>query len=450
MTDVIGGEDCLFVNVYTPSLPQNPFGKKLPVMVYIHGGGFRIGSGNAEEFRTDLLVEKETIVVTLNYRLGVLGFLCLDVPEVPGNAGLKDQTLAMAWVKRNIKSFDGNPNNITIFGCSAGAASIEYQMLSPLSKGLFHKAILESGSTLNPWARNNNPSQLVKKLKTVLNVTINDNVVLIQHLQDLDVNELIKSANKIIDETAIKAGELFGFAPVVEKTFANVDTFLTAEPLEILKVGKFHKVPIITGFCSNEGSLFKLFYGTHLRNLKAEKYADYMTSFSIGIGDKPKMNSELATLYNSSNRSDNEKVDNYLSDMLFIAGIEKSLHYYLQHGVYGFCYLFSYKGSFEFNLAKFKNLGDGARHGSELLYLSKLPTINESEATAIDLKVRRQLVEMWTNFAKFGYVIFEWFLSMFLCGLLYNITRTVLNLNLLLIYIFPTEIQPLNHPVLSS
>lgn len=402
ITDVIGGEDCLFVNVYTPSLPQNNFGKKLPVMVYIHGGGFRIGSGNADEFRTDLLVEKDIIVVTINYRLGVLGFLCLDVPEIPGNAGLKDQTLAMAWVKKNIKAFDGNPNNITIFGCSAGAASVEYQMLSPLSKGLFHKAILESGSTLNPWARNRNPSQLVKKLKTVLGLTINDSIELIQHLQSLDVDALVKSVNKIIDETAIKASELFGFAPVIEKTFPNVDAFLTAEPLEILKLGKFHKVPIITGFCSNEGSLFKMFYGSHLRNLKAEKYADYMTSFSIAIGDKPKMNSELRALYNLGNLSENEKVDNYLSDMLFIAGIEKSLHYYLQHGICGYSYLFSYKGSFEFNLAKFKNLGNGARHGSELLYLCKLPTINENEATAIDLKVRRQLVEMWTNFAKFG------------------------------------------------
>lgn len=399
--EFLGSEDCLYLNVYTPSLPKNPSDEKYPVMVMIHGGGFRGGSGGSEGFEADLLLEKDIILVSINYRLGVLGFLCLDVPEVPGNAGLKDQTLAMAWVKENIESFNGDSNNITIFGCSAGSASIDYQMLSPLSEGLFHKAILESGSSLNPWARNKNPAQQVQKFKIVLGITTNDTVDLIEQLQSINDRELIVAMDKIIDDDSLKSGELFGFVPVVEKSFENVNAFLTTEPLEVLKQGKFHKVPIIMGFCSNEGSIFKMFYGKQVPNIIARQYTDYMSSFSVG--DETKLNEDMTSVYNVDSQSETEQVDNYLSDLLFVAGIEKSFHYYIKHGIRGYGYLFSFEGSFEFDIEIFKAFkGSGACHGSEIMYLTKMANINYDNATPADLKVRSQLLEMWTSFAKFG------------------------------------------------
>lgn len=401
--ELLGSEDCLYLNVYTPSLPKNPSDEKYPVMVYIHGGGFKYGSGNSEGFQADGLLENGTILVSINYRLGVLGFLCLDVPDVPGNSGLKDQTLAIAWVKENIESFNGDSNNITIFGCSAGSASIDYQMLSPLSEGLFHKAILESGSSLNPWARNKHPARLVQKLKNVFGIKADDSVDLIQQLQSIGDRELVAAMDTIIDDESFKSAEFFGFTPVVEKPFENVNSFLTTEPLELLKHGKFHKVPIIIGFCSNEGDIFKLFYGKHVSNMIARQYTDYMSSFSVG--DEINMNKDLTSLYNVSGQSESEQVDNYLSDMLFVAGIEKTLHYYVQHGIRSYGYMFSFEGNFKLTMEYevFKPFkGSGASHGSEIMYLTKMPRLNYDNTSPADLKVRRQMLEMWTNFAKFG------------------------------------------------
>ncbi|XP_033219251.1 juvenile hormone esterase-like [Belonocnema kinseyi] len=120
-------------------------------MVWIHGGGFVFGSGNADLYGPDFLVRKEIVLVTINYRIDVLGFLNLGLETAPGNQGLKDQVMALKWVKDNISNFGGDPNNVTIFGESAGSASVHYLTQSALAKGLFHKAIAQSGTALNPW-----------------------------------------------------------------------------------------------------------------------------------------------------------------------------------------------------------------------------------------------------------------------------------------------------------
>lgn len=146
----IGDEDCLYLNVFTPEKPQ--VGKQLPVMVWIHGGGFANGCGNQEWYGPDYLVPKGVILVSINYRLAAFGFLSFANTECPGNFGLKDQSLGLKWVQQNISAFGGDPNNVTIFGESAGSASVHYQVLSPLSRGLFQKAIAQSACSINPFA----------------------------------------------------------------------------------------------------------------------------------------------------------------------------------------------------------------------------------------------------------------------------------------------------------
>lgn len=122
--------------------------------VWIHGGGFIQGSSTTAFYGPDLIVEKEVLMVSFNYRLGIFGFLSLkdQALGIPGNAGLKDQAMALKWIKENVSVFGGDPENITISGESAGGASVHYQMISPMTKGLFKKAISLSGSALNPWA----------------------------------------------------------------------------------------------------------------------------------------------------------------------------------------------------------------------------------------------------------------------------------------------------------
>ena len=138
-------EDCLFLNIFTPEKVE----EKLPVIIYIHGGSYLGGCGHEKHFDTPIWPKKGVIGVTINYRLGPLGFIVLpelkEKDGITGNYGLYDQLTAINWVKRNISAFGGDPNNITLMGQSAGAMSVQEHCLSPLSEGLFHKAVMISG-----------------------------------------------------------------------------------------------------------------------------------------------------------------------------------------------------------------------------------------------------------------------------------------------------------------
>jgi len=140
------GEDCLFLNVWTPTGGEP--GPK-PVMVWIHGGAFVAGGADTYD-GWQLAAENDVVVVTINYRLGVLGFVdfgsALGLPVIRSNLGLRDQVAALEWVRDNIAGFGGDPGNVTVFGESAGSMSVSLLMLSPLARGLFHKAIMQSGA----------------------------------------------------------------------------------------------------------------------------------------------------------------------------------------------------------------------------------------------------------------------------------------------------------------
>ena len=121
-----------------------------PVMFWIHGGSLKTGSNQFGSYGPLPFMDQDVILVAVNYRLGPFGFLSLGTEEVPGNAGLSDQALALKWVNDHVESFKGDPQLVTIFGESAGALSVALQILSPYSKGHFKRAILQSGSALNP------------------------------------------------------------------------------------------------------------------------------------------------------------------------------------------------------------------------------------------------------------------------------------------------------------
>ena len=150
-SSVSGSEDCLYLNVFTPSKAYLDEQKKpLPVLVWFHGGGFVCGS--ASYFGPDFLMEHDIILVAGNYRVGPLGFFSTGQDDCPGNIGLKDQVMVLKWVQENIGAFGGDPNSVTIAGESAGGATTTYLMMTPMAKGLFHKVIAQSGTHLDPWA----------------------------------------------------------------------------------------------------------------------------------------------------------------------------------------------------------------------------------------------------------------------------------------------------------
>ena len=144
-------EDCLYLNIWVPR--TNPPYINKAVMVWIYGGGFYTGSSDLPLYDGKVLAaENDVIVVSFNYRVGSLGFLKLNTADVPGNAGMMDQRMALEWVQRNIGYFGGSPRNVTIFGESAGAVSVGLHLLSPLSRRLFTRAILQSGAPQTNWA----------------------------------------------------------------------------------------------------------------------------------------------------------------------------------------------------------------------------------------------------------------------------------------------------------
>lgn len=157
-----------------------------------------MGSNNSALYSPGFLLMEDIVLVTINYRLGILGFLRLDDPslEVPGNAGLKDQVLALKWVQKNIRKFGGDPNNVTLYGESAGSASVNYQVLSPLSKGLFHKAIMQSGCVLNPWPYLR--SNCLDVMKFVKKDCKNEAEVL-ETLMNASVHDLVLAQNKLAE-----------------------------------------------------------------------------------------------------------------------------------------------------------------------------------------------------------------------------------------------------------
>merc|ERR1711953_1031454 len=148
---ISGDEDCLTLNIYSETLPQDSRNLDLkPVFFWIHGGGFAIGAGSMFGQQPDLLLESGMVVVTINYRLGALGFMAIEGSDISGNQGLKDQLLALRWVKENIANFGGDPNRITIAGESAGGVSVHAHILSPQAKDedLIHAGISFSGTML--------------------------------------------------------------------------------------------------------------------------------------------------------------------------------------------------------------------------------------------------------------------------------------------------------------
>lgn len=160
-------EDCLRLNVYTnDTMPS----KKKAVLFYLHPGGFYESSGQSNyTVGPQHLMDTDIVLVSANYRLGTLGFLSTGTKEATGNYGLKDQVMALRWINENIDRFGGDPDSVTIMGYSAGAMSTTLHLVSPMSRGLFHRAIVMSGSTTSQWNTPYEQLYLAKKQARLLN-----------------------------------------------------------------------------------------------------------------------------------------------------------------------------------------------------------------------------------------------------------------------------------------
>ncbi|XP_067638338.1 esterase B1-like [Eurosta solidaginis] len=249
-----GSEDCLYLSVYTKNL--NP-SKPAPVMVWIHGGAFVAGEANREWFGPDYFMEKDVILVTVQYRLGAFGFLNLSSPElnVPGNAGLKDLILALKWVKNNISNFGGDPNCVTVFGESAGGALTHYLCLTEQTRGLFHRAILMSGTAYGYWANNGTKQYAFTLAQLAGYKGENNDKEVLEYLKKCKANDLVTLETKVMSAEKSPPHQLsFPFVPCIEQ-YDTPQCVLSKSPRDLMKTAWSNTIPIIVGSVSQEGLL---------------------------------------------------------------------------------------------------------------------------------------------------------------------------------------------------
>lgn len=190
---VVGEEDCLYLNIYVPPQTKKSL---LPVIVWFHEGAFQRGAGTYTKAK--YLMDRDVILVTLNYRLGLCGFLSTGDSVVPGNMGLKDQNLALRWVAKNIKHFGGNPQRISLFGASAGGSSVHFHYLSKSSADLFSSGVSFSGTALSLWAYDPKPMDTTKQLAATLGCDNESTEFLVKCLKKLSGSVLMTGVRNMV------------------------------------------------------------------------------------------------------------------------------------------------------------------------------------------------------------------------------------------------------------
>ncbi|XP_076171488.1 esterase FE4-like isoform X2 [Ptiloglossa arizonensis] len=407
--NVIGEEDCLYLNVYTNLLDQSK-----PVMFWIHGGAFVSGTGNFALLQPDYLLAKDVVIVTVNYRLAAFGFLNLGHRAVPGNQGLKDLIAALQWVKENIANFGGDPNNVTLFGQSAGTVLTHALTISPSARGLFHKAILQSGSLMCPWGFGQSRPARGFKLAKLLGITSTDPEEVVELLRKLPDKDIAKVQPFIATK---EEAMLYKFP------FGMNQDELAENPVLPMQIEQLYPndvdIPIMSGYCSCEMG----FFIDDNEPDTVKNYNKYLLGHINVLGGLRKLGStELEDLlktvkdrYFNGQPISRDRIDLYL---YFITDVYIGIPFklYVEDRVKrtstpSYFYRFSYVGK-EKTYADLlvKRLGDGAYHMDELAYLFYSPRckIENPDPPACGTKDRiimERLTTMWTNFAKTGYPI---------------------------------------------
>lgn len=367
-------EDCLYLNVYTPASAKST--DKLPVMVWIHGGGYIAGAGSEPRYTNSALVSKGIVLVTINYRLGVFGFLtseelAREAGGHAGNYGLMDMAAALKWVKANIGAFGGNATNVTIFSESAGSFSVSALAASPEARGLFQKMIGESGAFFGDTLALSSLSDRIKR-----------DQAWIDSLGVKNLAELRKMpADQLLD--AVRKAQGVYFAPVID------GEFLTKPVAETYAAGHEAHVPAIIGWNRDEraGTLSKDMTAVKWKAFAADHYKEDAEQF-------------LAAFPAGSDEEAIRSADAYTTDNFIAFGTWRWVEAQADTGraaVYR--YRFDRPGPPEANHPQ----GIYAFHSDELEYV--FGTLDDRQGATwqpADRKLSDEVVSYWTNFARRG------------------------------------------------
>ena len=369
-------EDCLYLNVWSPATSSK---EKIPVLVWIYGGGFSFGYTSDPMYNGANLAKKGVILVSIAYRVGQLGFLAhpelsKESPDhVSGNYGLLDMIAALKWIKQNIAAFNGDPGKVTIFGESAGGIAVSMLCASPLAKGLFQGAISESGGSFGPTRPTTYPGENLKYLKDAeINgeaYTKSAGVTSIDELRKIDADKL--------------PGRSVGMAwPIIDGYVIPDDQH------NLYEAGKYNDVPILVGYNSDEGASFSppktiedYISGTQKRY---GKFADQLiAAYPAGTGTVLKTARDLS-------RDAAFGWQTWSWAMLQVkTGRSKVFYYYFdQHADY---------------LQNSPRFGYGSTHGQEVAYVFQHLDTTKPDITKTDIEISDAMSTYWTNFAKYGH-----------------------------------------------
>jgi para-nitrobenzyl esterase len=389
-------EDCLYLNVWTPAKPG---GAKLPVMVWIFGGGLEAGSTSEPRQDGIRLATKGVVVVSMNYRLGIFGFfahpwLTAEAKGGPlGNYGIMDQTAALRWVRRNIAAFGGDPENVTIFGESAGSYSVSLQMASPDARGLFQKAIGESGSIVGtrrlPTERNARVYTLDHAEKMGMQFSDSVDVRSLDELRAIPAAQLLRESQ----------GENYkekGRDPAIV-----VDgRMMPKSPYDIFSEGSQAHVSLLAGWNADEDRGYAVL--GHKRPT-AKSFVDSVRS------RYPAFSEELLKVYPASTDEEAVKSAGDMScDGFIIASVWNWVNKHLATGdspvyVYRFDRAVPIAPGLLINGVRVTGADTGATHASEIPYVfGALDTHRAVPWTPEDRVLSETIATYWTNFAKTG------------------------------------------------
>ncbi|EDL11231.1 mCG141693 [Mus musculus] len=344
-------EDCLYLSIYTPAHAHED--SNLPVMVWIHGGGLCWGMASTYDGST-LAATEDVVVVTIQYRLGILGFFSTGDDHARGNWGYLDQVAALRWVQQNIAHFGGNPDRVTIFGESAGGTSVSSHVVSPKSQGLFHGAIMESGVSLLPN--------------------------LISNTSEM-VYTVFRSIPGVVD------GE-----------------FLPRHPLELLASVDFHPVPSIIGINSDEyGWIIPMFnHESTMKEINRETMRAVLKSTAVQMMLPPECSDLLMEEYMEDiedSKTLQIQFNEMMGDFTFVIPALQVAHFQRSRAPVYF-YEFQHQSSF---LKDMRPPHVKADHGDELPYvIGSFFWDMEFELTEEEKLLSRKIMKYWANFARQG------------------------------------------------
>ncbi len=378
-------EDCLYLNVWTPARKADA---KLAVMVWIHGGGFVIGSSAKRVYAGESLAKKGVVVVTINYRLGPFGFLAHPAlsAESPngasGNWGLMDQVHALKWVRANIAAFGGDPGNVTIFGESAGAVSVYCLMSSPLARGLFHRAIAQSGAAPSRMAHLKERRGAMVSAETLgegvarrLGATKGTGAETLTAMREKSWREVLEASKSNL---VIMPGSSSAMLLCVDG-YVLPDT-----PGKIFTAGGQASVPLLAGSNADEGTIFT-------RRMKVDSLAALKRHLRLKLGP---MTDKAMEIYGATDDASAKRAITEMIGDAFVAGARRAVR--SQSRIQGRTYLYHFTRSTRWA----RRMGLGCFHGAEIPYVfGHLPGRLYGEE---DEKLSEKIMNYWVGFARSG------------------------------------------------